>query len=70
MLPDRLYDGTKTPLGDSLAVEHLALTRVALVRIQVPQPTNLRHCSHVRSRCFHLDMTQAGSSPRKPLIKR
>ncbi len=38
MLPDRLYDGIETPLGDSLAVEHLALTRVALVRIQVPQP--------------------------------
>ncbi len=28
----------RAPLGDSLAVEHLALTRVALVRIQVPQP--------------------------------
>jgi hypothetical protein len=26
------------PLGDSLAVELLALTRAALVRIQVPQP--------------------------------
>lgn len=27
------------PLGDSLAVELPALTRAALVRIQVPQPT-------------------------------
>jgi hypothetical protein len=52
MLPDRLYDGTKTPLGDSLAVEHLALTRVALVRIQVPQPPRLISERSQRHKCI------------------
>jgi hypothetical protein len=37
----RCYLGAAPLLGDSLAVEHLALTRVALVRIQVPQPFHL-----------------------------